>query len=146
MLRQFTFEDESEDALDEMLEVNVKGSWRLAKAALPALKAAGCGRFISLVSMSGKRVKGLSAGYPISKFGQMAVHQSIRNAGWDDGVRATAICPSWVNTSMASISKLPPETMTQPEDSASLILTILQMPNTMVVDEVCVNCTLETAV
>lgn len=147
ILRIVTLEGDQDQALadlDDLYQVNVRGNYLLARAALPALKKVGCGRYISIVSMSGKRVKGLSAGYSISKFAQLALHQSIRNAGFDHGVRATAVCPSWVNTDMArAVSKLAPETMTQAKDLAGLIEHLLTLPNTAVVDELMINCSLE---
>ena len=51
--------------------------------------------------MSGKRVKGNLAGYSMSKFAFLSLSQSMRNVGWDDGIRVTAICPAYVNTDMA---------------------------------------------
>lgn len=145
ILLSHQLEDEDESALDRMWEINVKGTMRLTRAAFPHLQAAGNGRVINLVSMSGKRVKGISAGYSMTKFAQMALTQATRNAGWEHGVRTTAICPSWVNTDMANrVGALSPEAMTQPEDVADLVATILSLPNTAHVNEVTVNCSLET--
>ena len=101
------------------------GPWRLTRAAWPQLIATGQGRVQVLVSMSGKRVKGRMAGYPVSKFALMGLCQSMRNEGWKTGVRVTALCPSWVNTEMArSVSTVPPEAMTQPQDLAELSSTL----------------------
>ena len=145
ILRPVRFEDEDEDAFDELFEVNLKAPWRLSRVAYPYLKQSGQGRIINLVSMSGKRVKGKLAGYSISKFAFMALTQTMRNVGWEDGVRVTAVCPSWVNTDMANSAQImESEAMTQPEDVANIILTILQLPNTAAVGEVAINCNLET--
>jgi NAD(P)-dependent dehydrogenase (short-subunit alcohol dehydrogenase family) len=143
ILRKVQFEDEDEEALDELWEVNVKAPWRLTRAAFPYLRQAGEGRIINLVSMSGKRVKGVLAGYSVSKFAFLALSQSMRNVGWDDGIRVTAICPSYVNTDMAKGIQLDPQTMTQPEDVAELVATVLRLPNTAHVNELLVNFTLE---
>ncbi len=144
VLRRYQIEDDDESALDEMLEVNLKGPLRLTRAALPLLRQSGEGRVINLVSMSGKRVKGISAGYNMSKYAQLALTHATRNLGWDDGIRVTAVCPSWVNTDMATISTMPPEQMTQPADIARLVQTIIELPNTAHLNEVTVNCNLES--
>lgn len=139
------FSDEQGAELDALWTINVMGPWRLTRAAWPHLVASGEGRIQVLVSMSGKRVKGRMAGYPVSKFALLGLCQSMRNEGWDDGIRVTALCPSWVNTDMArSVSTVPPEAMTQPEDLAQLSSTLLSLPNASVPFEIGVNCMLET--
>jgi NAD(P)-dependent dehydrogenase (short-subunit alcohol dehydrogenase family) len=144
ILRPIRFEEEDETIFDELFEVNVKAPWRLSRAAFPYLKQSGAGRIINLVSMSGKRVKGTLAGYSMSKFALMALSQTMRNVGWEDGIRVTSLCPSWVNTEMASKAPIAPAEMTQPEDVAELVFTVLQLPNTASVSELAVNCSLET--
>jgi NADP-dependent 3-hydroxy acid dehydrogenase YdfG len=144
LLKVFQLEDEDESALDEMFDVNVKGPLRLTRAAFPYLKQSGDGRVINIISMSGKRVKGLSAGYAMRKFAQMALSQATRNTGWEHGIRTTAICPSWVNTDMAAaVCKLSPEQMTQPQDIADIVAMLLTLPNNAVVGEIALNCQLE---
>lgn len=144
LLKIFHLEDEDESALDEMWEVNIKGTLRACRSALPYLRQVDEGRIINLVSMSGKRVKGLSAGYAMTKFAQQALSQSLRNIGWDDGIRVTSVCPSWVNTDMASEHcSMASETLTQPEDVAALIASLLELPNNAVVGELAINCQLE---
>ena len=77
----------------------------------------------------------------MSKFALMGLSQTMRNEGWDKGIRVTTICPGWVNTDMASnVKSISKEEMTQPEDIASIVSTILKLPNTCVPFEVAVNC------
>ena len=137
--------DEDEAALDEMWAVNVKGPLRLTRAALPHLEQSGTGRIINVASLSGKRVKNESNGYAMTKFAVVALTHSIRRLGWDKGVRATALCPSFVKTDMTAqyYAKVPPEQMTQPEDLAALVETVMALPNNAVVAELLVNCRLE---
>ena len=138
------FADGEEQQLDELWAINVKGPWWLTRAAWSHLVASGHGRIQVLVSMSGKRVKGRMAGYPVSKFALMGLCQSMRNEGWDHGIRVTALCPSWVNTEMArSVSDVEPDAMTQPQDLALLSSTLLSLPNASVPFEIGVNCNLE---
>ena len=139
------FADGQEQELDDLWSVNVKGPWWLTRAAWPHLVKSGHGRVQVLVSMSGKRVKGRMAGYPVSKFALMGLCQSMRNEGWDKGIRVTAICPSWVNTDMArAVTAVEPAAMTQPNDLASLSSSLLTLPNASVPFELAMNCSLET--
>ena len=97
-----------------------------------------------LVSMSGKRSKGRLAGYTASKFALMGLCQTMRNEGWAQGIRVTAICPSWVNTDMAAaVNAMPQEAMSQPGDIASLTTQLLELPNSCVPFELAVSCNLE---
>ena len=139
------FADGEERDLDDLWSVNVMGPWWLTRAAWPSLSDSGRGRIQVLVSMSGKRVKGRMAGYPVSKFALMALCQSMRNEGWNHGIRVTAICPSWVNTDMArAVTAVEAAQMTQPNDLAELSSTLLSLPEASVPFELAMNCSLET--
>ncbi len=135
-----TIETEDETLYDAMWQVNVKGPLRLVRAAVPYLKASGSGRVINLASLSGKRVAGGSLGYSMSKFAVVALTQQIRFEFWDDGIRATAICPSFVASDMAAgITDMPREEMSQPEDLAEVVATALALPNHTAVSEIPIN-------
>ncbi len=141
---KLTFKDNEINDINEMLKVNILGPWELTKAAWCQLEKASNGRVIVLVSMSGKRSKGNLAGYTVSKFGLMGLCQTMRNVGWEKGIRVTAICPGWVNTDMAkNIDSINQNEMTQPQDIASICSNILTLPNSSVPFEISVNCILE---
>ena len=137
-------EDDDEAAYDAMWEVNVKGPLRLIRLALPWLKKSGRGRIVNVASLSGKRVKNAYAGYAMSKFAVVALTHAVRRLGWDHGVRATAICPSFVATDMtAEVTAVRRGEMIQPANLAELVATALALPNNAVVAELLVNCRLE---
>ena len=139
--KPISLEDGTDELLEETLDINVKAPFRLIQAALPHLRRAGNARVVQIASLSGKRVKNLNAGYQMSKHAVIALNHAVRRGGWDDGIRATAICPGFVNTDMAaSLADLPPEAMTQPEDIALLVANTIEMPNSASVAEILVNC------
>ena len=142
----FTVTDEDETALDALWTVNVKGPLRLTRLALPHLRASGEGRVVNLSSLSGKRVANPSAGYAMSKFAVVALTHAIRREGWEDGVRATALCPGFVDTDMTAAAQFPREQMTRPTDLAVLAEMLLLLPGNAVVAELLVNCRLETVI
>lgn len=148
ILHSFSVENEDEALLDEMWEVNVKGPLRVIRAAFPHLKACGQGRVVNIVSLSGKRVKGAGvAGYAMSKYAASALTIAARYAGWDDGIRTTAICPGFVATDMtADVTSVPPAEMIQPDTIADLVALALSLPNSASVAEIPVNCVLESTV
>ena len=134
-------ESMEEAVLDEMWAVNVKGPLRLTRLALPHLRRSGSGRVVNMASLSAKRVKGDALpGYSMTKYALLALSHSVRQVGWDDGVRVTAICPGPVATDM-----MDPDdgTITQPSDVADLVATLIALPNTASVSELLVGCRLE---
>ena len=142
-----TLESDSDAAFEELWRVNVMGPLRLTRLALPHLRAAGSGRIVNLASLSGKRVAGDNAGYAISKFAVVALSHATRRAGWQDGVRVTALCPGYVATDMvAEVTDPPAEAMIQPADLAELVATVIALPNTASIAELAVNCRLEDTV
>jgi NAD(P)-dependent dehydrogenase (short-subunit alcohol dehydrogenase family) len=137
-------EEGSEDDLDELLAVNVKAPFRLIRAALSHLKVSGSGRVINIASLSGKRVIGLNAGYQMSKHAIVALTHAVRRIGWEYGIRATALCPSFVNTDLvAHVTDVPHDEMTDPADLARLVATVVALPNSAAVAELLVNCRYE---
>lgn len=139
-------EDGDEADFDRLWTVNVKGPLKLIQLALPHLKEAGHGRIVNLVSLAGKRVPSEdSAGYAMSKHAALALHHATRRAGWDHGVRATAVCPGLVATDMVSWSEVPRDQMIQPEDLAEAIATVIALPDHAIVAELVVNSRFEPA-
>ena len=139
--------DEGEiEELDELWRVNVKAPFLLIRAALPALRKAGEGRVINVASASGKRIAGPAAGYTMSKFAVVALTHQVRRDAWDDGVRATALCPGFVNTDMAMgiTQQRTAESMTQAEDLASIVALLLALPNTTSIAELIIQSTYES--
>lgn len=130
---------EMETVLEHLLAINIKAPFRLTRAALPALCRSGQGRVIVLASLSGKRVLGLNAGYQMTKHAAVALAHAARRAGWDQGVRACAICPGFVATDMTLRHDLPREEITKPEDLGRLVAEIVTLPNTASVSELAVN-------
>ncbi len=135
----------SEDEMDTMWEVNFKGPLRLVRAALPALRDAGHGRVVNVVSLSGIRLMSEgSLGYSASKFASMALTHAIRQNGWDAGIRATAICPGLVDTDMVSHVQTPDgEFKIEAQTIADTTAYALALPDSASVAEIKVNSRLE---
>lgn len=87
--------------LEEMIDVNLKGTLYTAAAALPHLIAAGGGDFVSLASVAGLRAFPGEAVYNASKFGQVGFTRALDHELREHGVRAISICPGGVGTGFA---------------------------------------------
>jgi NAD(P)-dependent dehydrogenase (short-subunit alcohol dehydrogenase family) len=139
-------EEGDEEALDALFDINVKAPFRVIRAALPHLKASGQGRVINLASLSGKRVLGLNAGYQMSKHAVVALTHAVRRVGWEHGIRATALCPGYVDTDLiAGKHDLPADALIQPEDLARMVELLLDLPNSASIAELLVNGRYETS-
>lgn len=84
----------------------------------------------------------------MTKHSLLAMTQAVRHAGWDDGVRATAICPGAIDTDL--IANLPGVTSKadrlSPETVAGIVAFILTLPNQASVPEFIANTRLETLI
>lgn len=147
ILRALDLRSGDESILDEMWAVNVKGPFRLIRLALPHLEATGNGRIINIASTDGKRYReGVSVAYAMTKHAVMALTHAAKFAGWDHGVRVTALCPGAVDTELvASVpgvtpaaNRIPPETV------ADIVSFLLTLPNSASVAEMVVNTRLES--
>mgnify|MGYP001121511516 FL=1 len=140
----FLYKNGDEEEILNTFNINFLAIWNLCRLSWEHLSQSNNGRIIVLVSMSGKRSKGDLAAYSSSKFALMSLCQTMKNKGWEENIRVTAICPSWVNTKMAKgISSLEKSKMTQPEDIAEICSTILKLPMQSVPFEIALNCNYE---
>jgi NAD(P)-dependent dehydrogenase (short-subunit alcohol dehydrogenase family) len=147
VLRVVDFATGDDAALDELWAVNVKAPFRLIRAALPHLSEAGNGRIINIASTDGKRYRpGVSVGYTMSKHAVLALTQAAKFAGWEQGVRATALCPGAVDTDLiAGIPGVTPRRdRIAPETIAETVSFLLRLPNSSSVAELVMNTRLET--
>jgi NAD(P)-dependent dehydrogenase (short-subunit alcohol dehydrogenase family) len=134
-------EDEKDEALDRMWAVNVKAPVSMTRTALPYLRRSGAGRIVNVASLAGKAVYGNGIGYTMTKFAAVALSHATRHAGWDDGVRCTALCPGYVATDMtAAVESVPIDQMIAPGDLAQVVLTVLSLSNTASIAELVINC------
>lgn len=147
VLRRFSFDHPDERALDEMWAVNVKAPFRTIARALPALKASGHGRIVNIASTDAKRYRDPSAplGYVMSKHALLALSHAAKFAGWEEGVRVTALCPGAIDTEL--IAGLPGATPSanrlKPETVAEAVSLLLRLPNAATVAEMVMNTRLE---
>lgn len=149
ILRMVSFDEGSEADLDSMWEVNFKAPFRLCKAALPHLRETGRGRVISVASTDGKRYRDATAslGYVVTKHALVQLSHAVRFAGWEDGVRATAICPGAIDTDMiANLPGVTPKAQRlKTETIAGIVAFLLDLPNEASVAEFVANTRLEAS-
>jgi 3-oxoacyl-[acyl-carrier protein] reductase len=90
----------SREHLDEMLDVNLKGTLYAIRAALPHMLGRE-GDVITLASEAGRRGIANEAAYCASKFGQVGFTRALDHEMREHGIRCTNICPGGVATDFA---------------------------------------------
>lgn len=142
VLRMVDFTQGDPADLDLLWTVNVRAPFLLIRAALPHLRKTGQGRIVNVASTDAKRFReGTSVGYAMTKHALLAMTQAARAEGWDDGVRATALCPGAIDTDL--IANLPGVTpkadRLTPETVAGMVAFLLSLPNQASVPELIAN-------
>ena len=83
---------------DDVMAVNIKGTWHCSKAVLPAMRDAGGGSIINIASLAA--VYGMPQGldYVASKAAVIGMTRAMARELGDDKIRVNAIAPSAVMT------------------------------------------------
>lgn len=79
---------------DRMLDINLKGTWLVAQAAMPHLAASGRGRLVNIASEAGRKGWPLTSAYNAAKFGVVGLTQTWAREFGRDGVTVNAVCPA----------------------------------------------------
>lgn len=93
-----TIEKSDEAIWDETLNINLKGSFFCARAALPALRTNG-GAIVNLASVAGLQGSVEGAVYSASKGGVVNLTRALAMELAPD-IRVNCVCPGWVDTDM----------------------------------------------
>ena len=147
ILRLLDLRSGDESVLDEMWAVNVKAPYRLIRLALPHLEKGGTGRIVNIASTDAKRYReGVSIAYTMTKHAVLALSHAAKFAGWEKGVRVTALCPGAVDTELvAGIPGVTPSAnRIKPETIGETVSFLLRLPNTASVAELVMNTRLES--
>jgi 3-oxoacyl-[acyl-carrier protein] reductase len=96
-----TLVDTPLDHLEQMIDVNLKGTIYAARATIPHLIASGEGDLVTVASEAGRRGLPGEAVYCASKFGQVGLTRALDHELREHGVRCTNVCPGGVATDFA---------------------------------------------
>jgi 3-hydroxybutyrate dehydrogenase len=91
-------EEFPEDRWDAMIALLLTSPFLLARAAWPALRESGDGRFVAIASVHGLVASPFKSAYVSAKHGLLGLVKTLALEGAEHGIRATAVCPSYVRT------------------------------------------------
>ena len=123
----------SPEHLEEMIDVNVKGTLYAVRAALPYLLRSDEADIVTLASEAGRRGLPYEAVYCASKFAQVGFTRALDHELREHGVRCSNVCPGGVATDFAMGRGRTPDMpalaeMMSAEDVAEVVLFVLTRP------------------
>jgi NAD(P)-dependent dehydrogenase (short-subunit alcohol dehydrogenase family) len=118
--------DTSTKHWDLQQAVNLRATFLVTREALPLLRATN-GYVVNLASIAGTIAAPGLAVYGAAKAAVIALTRSLVWEESANGVRATALCPGFVDTPMAEWTGIPTGELIQPEDCAELVRALLRL-------------------
>lgn len=130
------FTETSEEEWQQVMDINLKGSFLCCRRALPAMIRNRFGRIINIASIWGLRAASCEVVYAASKGGLIALSRSLAAEMGPSGITVNAIAPGPVDTEMLDheleesdrkslIDEIPLGRLATPDDVASLCLFLL---------------------
>ena len=92
----------SEDVWDRTIDLNLKGSWTVCRATVPAMKQQQFGRIVIVSSTAGQRGEANVSNYAASKGGQISFTKSLAAELGPFGINVNSVAPGWVDTDMCA--------------------------------------------
>jgi 3-oxoacyl-[acyl-carrier protein] reductase len=90
----------SEELWDRTLDINLKGTWSVCRAAVPLMKKQRFGRIVIVSSTAGQRGEANVSNYAASKGGQISFTKSLAPELASFGINVNCVAPGWVRTEM----------------------------------------------
>jgi len=110
------------DAWDAVLDANLKGTFLVTRAFLPAMRARRGGRIVNVASISGRQGTALLSAYCAAKHGVVGLTRALAAELRDDAIAVNAVCPGSVDTAMLRAGLPGAKPDMSPEDVAGVVL------------------------
>ena len=96
----YAVEEIPEELWDSTIEINLKGTWTICKAAIPIMKQQRFGRIVIVSSTAGQRGEAFVSNYAASKGGQISFTKSLAPELAPFGINVNCVAPGWVDTEL----------------------------------------------
>lgn len=94
---------------DQQMQVNLRGTYLMSRAAVPVMRAKRYGRIVNISSMAGIDAAPYSTAYSASKAGVLGLTRSLAMDVGPWGITVNAVCPGLIGTSRAFLRQDPNE-------------------------------------
>lgn len=128
--------------LDEIFAINVRSAVLLTRECTPALKQTGTEHgqalIVNTASISGKSAQPYLSVYGATKYAVVGFTEAINRELGPHGVKACALCPSYVDTDLTAPFRksISPETMIRPSDIAEAVRYLTRTSSACVIPEI----------
>jgi NAD(P)-dependent dehydrogenase (short-subunit alcohol dehydrogenase family) len=117
------FASMSDDLWDQVLAVDLTGTYNCMRAVVPGMFARRSGRVINIASTAAKIGFAYTAAYVAAKHGVLGLTRAVALESEIRGVTVNAICPGWLNTDMTreSIARIVEKTGRSPVEAQRML-------------------------
>jgi NAD(P)-dependent dehydrogenase (short-subunit alcohol dehydrogenase family) len=115
-------DETSIEAWDEVMGSNLKGTFLVTRAFLPAMRARKSGRIVNVASISGRQGTARLGAYCAAKHGVVGLTRALAAELREDGIPVNAVCPGSVDTEMLRVGMPGARPDMTPEDVAGVVL------------------------
>ncbi len=136
---------------DQVINVNLRGPFLLAKAAMPMMQRQHSGHIINIASTAATRAWANAAAYHASKWGLVGFSRGLGVEGRTDGIRVTTIIPGGMRTHFfdrfaeQGIPMPDEQNLQDPANVAQVIVFAAQVPPESALQEVIITPVTETS-
>ena len=122
-----------------LMATNLTAAFLCTRRVIPGMKAARRGTIVNVASIAGK--KGFKGGtaYCASKFGLNGFSESLMEELREYGIRVCSVNPGSTGTEFFERTGIEPKKLMKTEELAAFILSLIEMPDNMLPDQVVVR-------
>lgn len=127
----YSVDEYPEEIWNQVISVNLTGTFLCCKAVLPVMKKQGSGTIVNIASVAGKEGNALMAPYSASKGAIITLTKTLGKELATSNIRVNCVSPALLNTDMAKAmtpeqrallaSKIPMGRLGNPEEVASVV-------------------------
>lgn len=129
------------DTLQELMNVNLFGSFNCTKAAAPIMIKQRSGYIFNIASAAGKAGYAKLGGYSASKFAMVGFGQSLLKELSEFGIKVTTLCPNLIASDMTeNLGLMPSSKMIPVDDIAITIEYLLKLSDNTLVSDLSLDC------
>jgi len=127
-------EELSPEQWDEMFDVNLKGAFLFCRALVPHMKKRRSGHIINIASVAGLVTFPRGAGYCASKWGMVALTETLIQELKPYELKVSVICPGSVQTGFGGTP--PRDYSLRPEDVAEMVAAVATQPRGVIINQI----------